>query len=174
MLRLVYTTCLVLAPVLVPLFHCNVKSGQPCKGVDYSVGSKMGVMRAHATKMPTQYILARECMQVQWDGTIADVKTLPSFTSNQSVACFNDVLQDVLEGNVNLQVVVVRPNEEDLEHLFVRTPLRRMVVKSRWLANKEDTPSCILALLNGVESNRPNVFSMWIPSALRGRIEPKL
>ena len=43
-------------------------------------GAKTGAAVVHAAKMPTQYILARESMQVQCDGAMADVKMLPAFT----------------------------------------------------------------------------------------------
>ena len=49
--------------------------------------------------MPTQYILARESMQVQCDGAMADVKMPPVFTAKQSLGCFRDVLGDILEWN---------------------------------------------------------------------------
>ena len=42
--------------------------------------SRLGVAVVYATKMPTQYILARQYMRVQCDGTVADVKMLPAFT----------------------------------------------------------------------------------------------
>ena len=57
-------------------------------------------------------------MQVQCDGALADVKVLPAFTPKRSPGCFSDVLHDILEGNPDLQLVAVRPNGEDLEHLF--------------------------------------------------------
>ena len=85
------------------------------------MGSKTGAAVVHAPKMPTQYILARESMHVQCAGTIADVKMLPAFTSKRSLGCFTDVLRDVLEGNPDLQLVVVRPSGEDLEHQFEYT-----------------------------------------------------
>ena len=80
------------------------------KGWIGNVASKTGVAVVHAAKMPTQYILARESMQVQCDGTMADVKMLPAFTSKRSPRCFSDVFHDILEGNPDLQLVVVRPN----------------------------------------------------------------
>ena len=82
------------------------------------MGTKTGAAVVHAAKMPMQYILARESMQVQCDGAMADVKMLPAFTSKRTPGCFNDVLHDILEGNPDLQLVVVRPNGEDLEHMF--------------------------------------------------------
>ena len=91
------------------------------KGWIGSVGSKTGAAVVHAAKMPTQYILARESMQVQCDGTMADVKMQPAFTSKRSTGCFGDVLHDILEGNPHLQLVVVRPSCEDVEHLFEYT-----------------------------------------------------
>ena len=56
-------------------------------------------------------------MQVQCGGTMADVKLLPAFTSKPSPRCLSDVLHNILEGNPDLQLVVVRPGGEDLEHL---------------------------------------------------------
>ena len=91
------------------------------KGWIGSVGTKTGATVVHATKMPTQYILARESMPVQCDGTIADVKMLTAFTSKRSPGCFSDNLHDILEGNPDMQLVVVRPSGEDLEHLFEYT-----------------------------------------------------
>ena len=85
-LKPVYPTYLVLAPVLVPLFRCNAKSGQPWGWIG-GVGSKTGIAVVHVAKMPTQYILARDSMQVQCDGTMADVKMLPVFTSKRSPRC---------------------------------------------------------------------------------------
>ena len=84
----------------------------------------MGTTRAlvvHAAKMSTQFILVREIMQVQCDGTMAHVKMLPMFTSKRSTGCFSDVLQDILEGNLDVQLVVVRLSGKDPEHLFVYT-----------------------------------------------------
>ena len=89
------------------------------KGWIGSVGAKTGAAVVHAAKMRTQYILVRESMQVQCDDAMADVKMLPAFTAKRSPACFSDVLHDILEGNVDLQLSVVRPSGEDLEHLFV-------------------------------------------------------
>ena len=57
-------------------------------------------------------------MQVQCDGAMADVKMLPTFTAKRSPGCFSDVLHDILQGNPDLQLVVVRPGGEDLAHLF--------------------------------------------------------
>ena len=88
------------------------------KGWIGSVGIKTGAAMVHAAKMPTQCILTRESMQVQCDGTMADVKMLPAFTTKRSPGCFSDVLHDILEGNLDLQLVVVRPSGKDLEHLF--------------------------------------------------------
>ena len=88
------------------------------KGWIGSFGAKKGVAVVHATKMPTQYIFARESMQVQCDGAMADVKMLPAFTAERSPGCFSDVLHHILEGNPDLQLVVVRPSGEDLERLF--------------------------------------------------------
>ena len=88
------------------------------KGLIGSVGAKTGAAVVHAAKIPTQYILARHSMQVQCDGAMADVKMLPAFTAKRSPGGFSDVLHDILEGNPNLQVVVVRPSGEDLEHPF--------------------------------------------------------
>ena len=117
-LKPVYATCLVLAPVLVPLFHCHAKSGRPCKGVDWQCGvqdgGSSGSCRQNAHTI-------HPCEDVQCDGTMADVKMLVAFTSQRSPGCFNDVLHDILEGNPNLQLVVVRPNGEDLQHLFEYT-----------------------------------------------------
>ena len=49
----------------------------------------------------------------------AHAKTLlPAFTAKRSPGCFSDVLHDILEGNPHMQLVVVRPSGEDLEHLF--------------------------------------------------------
>ena len=45
------------------------------------MGTKTGAAVVHAAQMPTKYILARESMQVQCDGTMADVKMLPASTS---------------------------------------------------------------------------------------------
>ena len=67
-----------------------------------SVGTKTGATVVHAAKMPMQYFLSRESVQVQCDGTMADVKLLPVFTSKRSPGCFSDVLHDILEGNPNL------------------------------------------------------------------------
>ena len=86
--------------------------------MDWQCGAKTGAAVVHAAKMPKQYILARESMQVQCDGAMADVKMLPAFTAKPSPGFFSDVLHDILEGSRDLQLVVVRPNGEDLEHLF--------------------------------------------------------
>ena len=83
-----------------------------------SVGTKTGATVVHAAKMPTQYILARESMEVQCDGAMADVKILPAFTAKRSPGCFSDVLHDILEANLDVQLVVVWLSGEDLEHLF--------------------------------------------------------
>ena len=88
------------------------------KGWIGSVGAKTGAAVVHAAKMPTQYILARESMQVQCDGAMADVKVLPPFTAKRSPGCLGDVLHDILERNPDLQLVVVRLSGKDLEHLF--------------------------------------------------------
>ena len=88
------------------------------KGWIGSVGAKTGAAVVRAAKMPTQYILAKESMQVQYDGAMADVKMQPAFTAKRFPGPFGDVLHDVLEGNTDLQVVVVRPSREDLEHVF--------------------------------------------------------
>ena len=88
------------------------------KGWIGSVGAKTGTAVVHAAKMPTQYILARESMQVQCHGAMADVKMLPAFTAKRSPWCFNDVLGDILKGSPHLQLVVVRPNGEAQEHLY--------------------------------------------------------
>ena len=55
---------------------------------------------------------------MQCDGAMVDVKMLPAFTAKRSPGCFNDVLHDILERNPNLQLLVVRPSGEDLEHLL--------------------------------------------------------
>ena len=57
-------------------------------------------------------------MLVQWDGAMADVKMLPPFTAKPSPGCFSNVLHNIIEGNLDLQLVVVRPSGEDLEDLF--------------------------------------------------------
>ena len=88
------------------------------KGWIGNVGTKTRAAVVHAAKMPTQCILARESMQEQCDGAMADVKMLPAFTAKRSPGCFSDVLHDILEGNPDLQLVVVRPSGEDLEYLF--------------------------------------------------------
>ena len=88
------------------------------KGWIGSVGAKMGAVVVHAAKMTTEYILAGESMQVQCDGAMADVKMLPAFTAKRSPGCFSDVLNDILERHPHLQLVVVRPTGDDLEHLF--------------------------------------------------------
>ena len=88
------------------------------KGCIGSVGTKTGTTVVHIAKMPTQHILTRDSMQVQCDGAMADIRMLPAFTSKRSPACFSDVLHDILEGNPDLQLVVVRPSGEVLEHLF--------------------------------------------------------
>ena len=77
------------------------------KGWIGSVGAKTGAAVVHAAKMPTQYILERES-SVQFFLCSACANT----------GCFSDVLHDILEGNPDLLVVVVRPSGEDLEHLF--------------------------------------------------------
>ena len=82
------------------------------------MGAKTGAAVVHAAKRPTQYILAREIMQMQCDGAMADVKMLPAFTAKRSPGCLSDVLHDVLKGNPDLQLVVVRPGGKDVEHLF--------------------------------------------------------
>ena len=46
---------------------------------------------------------------MQCDGTMADVKMLPVFSSKRSLGCFSDVLHDILKGNPNMQLVMVRP-----------------------------------------------------------------
>ena len=63
------------------------------KGWIGRVGTKIGEAVAHAAQMPTQYILARESMQVQCGGSMAHVKLLLAFTSKQSLGCFSDVVQ---------------------------------------------------------------------------------
>ena len=80
------------------------------KGWIGSVGSKTQAAVVHAAKMPKRYILARQRLHVQCDGTMVDVKIMPAFASKRSLGRFNDVLHDVLEGNPDLQLVVVRPN----------------------------------------------------------------
>ena len=82
------------------------------------MGAKTGAAVAHAAKTPTQCILARESMHVQCNGAMADVKVVPAFTAKRSPGCFSDVLHDIFEGNLDLQLVVVRPSTKDLEHLF--------------------------------------------------------
>ena len=57
-------------------------------------------------------------MQVQCDGAMADVKMLPAFTTKRSPGCFSDITHDILEGNSDLQLVVVRPSGKDLAYLF--------------------------------------------------------
>ena len=57
-------------------------------------------------------------MQVQCDGATAVVKKLPAVTIKRSPGCFSDVLHDILEGNPDVQLVVVRPSGGDAEHLF--------------------------------------------------------
>ena len=71
------------------------------------MGAKMGAAVVHAAKMPTEYMLARESMQVQCDGAMADVKMLPALTAKRSPGGFSDVLRDIHEGNLDSQVVVV-------------------------------------------------------------------
>ena len=51
---------------------------------------------------------------VQWRMSRCCLRSPPS----EPLGCFSDVLHDILEGNPDLQVVVVRPSGEDLEHLF--------------------------------------------------------
>ena len=63
---------------------------------------KTGATVVHAAKIPMQYFLLRENIQVQCDGTMADVKLLPAFTPKRSPGCVSDVLHDILEGNPNL------------------------------------------------------------------------
>ena len=91
------------------------------KGWIGNVMTRTGAAVVHAAEMPTPYILVRESMQVQCIGTMAHVKMLPVFTSKRSPAWLSDVLHDILEGNPDLQLVVVRPSGEDLEHLFEYT-----------------------------------------------------
>ena len=55
---------------------------------------------------------------MQCDGAMADVKMLPAFTAKRSPWCFIDVLHSILEGNLDLQLVVVPANGEDLDYLF--------------------------------------------------------
>ena len=62
------------------------------KGWIASVWTKTGAAVVHAAKVPTQYILAMESMQVQCDGPMVDVKMLPAFTSKRSPGRFTDVL----------------------------------------------------------------------------------
>ena len=62
------------------------------------MGAKTGAAVVHAAKMPTQYILAMESMQVQRDGAMVAVKMLPAFTAKRSPGCSSDVLHDSLEG----------------------------------------------------------------------------
>ena len=88
------------------------------KGRIGSVGAKTGATVVHAAKMPTQYILERDNMQVQCDGAMADVKMLAAFTAKRSPCCFSNVLHDILEGNADQQPVEVWPGGEDAEHLF--------------------------------------------------------
>ena len=88
------------------------------KGWIGNVGAKMGAAVVHAARMPTQNILVRESMQGQCDGAMANVKMLPPITSKRSPGCFSDVLHNIVEGNLDLQLVVVRPSGEDLLHLF--------------------------------------------------------
>ena len=89
--------------------------------MDWQCGIKTGAAVVQAANMPTRYILVRESMQVRCDGTMADVKMLPAFTSKRSPRCFSHVLHDILEGNPDLQLVVSPPSGEDLEHLFEYT-----------------------------------------------------
>ena len=89
------------------------------KGWIGSMGTKTGAAVVHAAKMPTQCFHARESMQVQCEGAMADVKMLPTFTAKRSPRFFNDVLHDILEGNPHLQLVVVWPSGEDPEHIFM-------------------------------------------------------
>ena len=84
------------------------------------MGSTTGAAVVHAAKLRTQYIFARESMHVQCDGTTADVKILPVFTSKRSPECFSDV-HIILGRYPDMQLVVVRPSGEDLEHLFEYT-----------------------------------------------------
>ena len=44
---------------------------------------------------------------MECDGTMADVKMLPACTSKGSPKCFSDVLHNILEGNPDLQLVVL-------------------------------------------------------------------
>ena len=92
------------------------------KGWIGSLGAKTGAAEVPATKMPTHYILARESMQVQCDGAMADVQMLPAFTAKRSPGCFSNILHDILKGNLVLQLVVVRPSGKGLVHLFEYAP----------------------------------------------------
>ena len=114
-------TCVVLAPVLVPLFYCNSNSGQPCKGGGWQCGVQDGGsggscrQNAHAMH-PCKGEYARA---MRWyhggcqDAVCVHLQAIPG--------CFTDVLHDILEGNPDPQLVVVRPSGEDLEHLFEYT-----------------------------------------------------
>ena len=68
------------------------------KGWIGSVGAKTGAAVVHAAKMPTRYILARESMQVQCDGAMADVKMLPAFTAKRSPGCFSYISTTLRNG----------------------------------------------------------------------------
>ena len=60
-------------------------------------------------------------MEVHCNGTMADVKMLPEFTSKRSPGSLSDSLYNNLEGNPGLQPQVVRGNGEDPEHQFEYT-----------------------------------------------------
>ena len=124
-LKPVCTPCLQTAPCLETclrrlscistcVLFAMPKVDNSAKGWIGSVGAKTGAAVVHATNMPAQYILTMKSMQVQCDGAMADGKMLPTFTAKRSPGCFTDVLHDILEGNPDLQLVVVAK----LEHLF--------------------------------------------------------
>ena len=58
---------------------------------------------------------------MQCDGAMVDVKMLLASNAKRSPGCFSDVLPDILVGNPDLQLVVVRASGEDREHLFEYT-----------------------------------------------------
>ena len=74
-------------------------------------------------------------MRVQCDGTMVDIKMLHAFTSKRSPWCFSHVLHDILEKNVNPQLVVVRRNGEDLEHMFEYTAAAAVTLMG-WVAKR--------------------------------------
>ena len=95
------------------------------------MGTNTGAAAVHATEMSTQCFHARESMQVQCEGAMADVKMLPTFNAKRSPRFFNDVLHDILEGNPDLQLVVVWPSGEDPEHIFMYLKLLSMGMAAR-------------------------------------------